>query len=117
MNDSFVAKALFVVGWIQIIACIIVGIIMGNQDTPAQTLSRFADDGFHWSVAIKWSMAGIVSGLMFMGFSEVITYLEIIAYNTQRRSTEEEYKVDPRVNSNSKMSLDKMRNYKMGQTE
>ncbi|MGF6949952.1 hypothetical protein QF028_002457 [Neobacillus sp. B4I6] len=66
-----VGKALRVIGIVDIIAGVILGLILDNND-------EIYGSSFNFSVFILWSVTGFVSGLIFVGFSEIIELLHNI---------------------------------------
>ncbi len=59
------------VGYIAIVSGIIMGLIMGMAFAQQSYV-------FQWSIAFTWWVIGIVGGLLFIGFSEVIRLLHEI---------------------------------------
>ncbi|WP_188456893.1 hypothetical protein [Virgibacillus oceani] len=70
MNENIVAKILFIIGVAQMVVGFLLGIILANAD--------YFYDGFVWSTFLAWTIGGFVSGMLFIGFSEVIKLLNAI---------------------------------------
>jgi len=62
-TNNVIAKVLFVIGALEIIAGIILGIALGTEEESA----------FHFFL---WLVSGTVSGMLFIGISEVINLLD-----------------------------------------
>ncbi|MEH7549870.1 MULTISPECIES: hypothetical protein [Bacillaceae] len=67
--DNAVGNILRKIGILNMIAGVIVGFILGN------THSLF-DSGTNWAVFLLWSTIEFVSGMTFLGFSEIIYLLQ-----------------------------------------
>ncbi|MBT2736185.1 hypothetical protein [Bacillus sp. ISL-7] len=67
-----VGKALRVLGIVEIISGVILGLILGNND-------EIYGSSINFSVFILWSAAGFVSGMIFVGFAEIIDLLNNIS--------------------------------------
>ncbi|QHS23769.1 hypothetical protein GWK91_12780 [Virgibacillus sp. MSP4-1] len=80
-TNNIIAKALYVIGILEIVAGIILGIAFGNVEVD-EYFSSYNE--FSWSIFFMWSIAGTVSGVLFIGFSEVIKILENMANRVLR---------------------------------
>lgn len=72
-NDNPIAKALAVIAWITFIGGFIAGIVFANQEVVTGHYS--ADTIFIWSAAVTYWAASFASGIVFLGFAEVIKLL------------------------------------------
>ncbi|GIP37028.1 hypothetical protein J31TS4_03080 [Paenibacillus sp. J31TS4] len=116
MSQSFTAKALTAVGLILIAAGFVLGIVLGNQETPFDALNQYRT-GFHWQIMLLWWLGGATAGMVLLGLAEIVHYLSVIAFNTQPAVVLEEGGTDPRVAANSKASLEAAKDYKMRKLE
>lgn len=66
MNENVVGKILFYIGIVQIAAGVITGLIIGSLD-PYSIMN--------WSLFFAWTIGGFISGMLFIGFSEIIWLL------------------------------------------
>lgn len=73
MNENIVAKILFIIGIAQMSIGLIVGLILGNADYYGV---------MNWSIFFTWAVGGFVSGMLFLGFSEIIKLLHMINEKT-----------------------------------
>ncbi|MFB4169477.1 hypothetical protein ACE1TG_16030 [Virgibacillus sp. JSM 102003] len=73
MNENIVAKILFIIGIAQMLIGLIVGLILGNADYYGV---------MNWSVVFMWTIGGFISGMLFLGFSEIIKLLHTINEKT-----------------------------------
>lgn len=97
MNNG-IAKVLKIIGLIEIIGGIILGLIFGTEQ---RTYSSSIDG----STFIIWSSLGFVSGMIFIGFSEIIELLHSI--NSKLKGTsdvEEATPAETKVNVKKKDS-------------
>ncbi|PFN81998.1 hypothetical protein COJ85_28625 [Bacillus sp. AFS076308] len=87
MNNT-VGNILRKIGIFNIIAGVFCGFFLGN------THSLF-DSGANWTVVLLWSLVGFVSGMTFIGFSEIIYLLQgiYIKINRNENISENEVKV------------------------
>lgn len=65
MQENSVSKTIYYVGIAEMVAGIILGFILGYDGSDE-----------HWSIVLTWSVTGFVSGMLFLGFSEVIRLLD-----------------------------------------
>ncbi|TXK80052.1 hypothetical protein [Paenibacillus sp. N3.4] len=56
-NENQISKIIKYIGYIEILAGLLIGFILGNQAT-----------NFSWVVAITWWCSGFVAGMLFVGF-------------------------------------------------
>lgn len=77
-----VASTLFVIGIIEIAACFFIGMYQGIPEKSYED--------YRWGLAFIWWVAGFVSGMMFIGFAEIIKLLHNINEkdNKGNKSTE-----------------------------
>ncbi|MGP4108597.1 hypothetical protein [Virgibacillus sp. L01] len=73
MNENIVAKILFIIGIAQMSIGLIVGLILGNADYHGV---------MNWSIVFMWTIGGFISGMLFLGFSEIIKLLHAINEKT-----------------------------------
>ena len=69
--ENGVAKTIKIVGILEMLAGFIIGYFLGNEGTGYSS-------EMHESVFIYWVIIGFVSGMLFIGFSEVIQLLHNI---------------------------------------
>ncbi len=72
VKPNGVAKALRILAWIVFIGGAIMGIILGNVE------NSYGYTSFNIAVAIIYWVAAFISGMMFIGFAEIIKLLEDI---------------------------------------
>ncbi|MFC5465979.1 hypothetical protein [Lederbergia graminis] len=60
-HQNRIAKVIFNMGIIVIIAGAVIGYILGSQSYETE-----------WIIVLQWWMTGFLSGLLFIGFSELI---------------------------------------------
>ncbi|WP_117161429.1 hypothetical protein [Paraliobacillus sp. X-1268] len=72
-NDNKIAKAIFILGIIEMVAGIILGIFLGNEEVSGVYGSY---NEFSWSLFVVCAISGLISGLLFIGFSEIINLLD-----------------------------------------
>ncbi|MGG0716999.1 hypothetical protein ABE096_05270 [Robertmurraya massiliosenegalensis] len=87
-KDNPIAKALFIVGIFIIAASAITGLIYGTS-LDYYFLGELQST-LGWSVFIS----GIISGLFFLGFSEIIKLLQGIYNQNEKQSADENYEVN-----------------------
>lgn len=80
-KENFIAKLLFYIGIIIIFGSIIIGFMSGNL---GRTNMSLYSSQFSLLVFISSSIRGIIIGMLFIGFSEVIHLLQDI-FNSHRR--------------------------------
>lgn len=68
MNNA-VGKILRKIGFFNMVAGVFVGFILGD-------VHSLSDSGANWGVVLLWGAVGFVSGMTFIGFSEVIYLLQ-----------------------------------------
>ncbi|MEH7391291.1 hypothetical protein [Bacillus sp. JJ1474] len=89
-----VANAIRGIGVLEIVAGIIIGFFLAE------------DYLFNWTTFLLWSGAGFVSGIMFIGFAEIIDLLHSINSKIKGTDVETNQVTDNiEVNSNSKSSV------------
>ncbi|MBP1949743.1 hypothetical protein [Virgibacillus litoralis] len=86
MNENVVAKILFIIGIAQMSIGIIVGLILGNADYYGV---------MNWSIFFTWAIGGFVSGMLFLGFSEIIKLLHMINEKTPSLTKEAFHNMKP----------------------
>ncbi|WP_099157539.1 hypothetical protein [Virgibacillus ndiopensis] len=69
MQENVVAKILFIIGIAEMVVGLLIGIILANAGYY---------NGFVWSTFLAWTIGGSVTGMLFIGFSEVIKLLHMI---------------------------------------
>ncbi len=99
-KENQIAKVLFYIGIAEIVAGFIMGIVFANQDVPSYLFEDQSDQtAFAWSTAVAWWIGSFVTGMLFIGFSEVIeildtklsktvTLLEQIKYNVPKKESQ-----------------------------
>jgi hypothetical protein len=76
-NNNIMASSLSAIGWFFIIGGIIAGFIAGAvTDTVSSFITN--NDTFHWTVAITYWVSSFVSGILMLGFAEIIKLLDSI---------------------------------------
>lgn len=60
-----------VIGWVTIIAGIIVGVEFGKANDPVFALVGLESD-FRWTVAIIWWGSGVASGVIFLALGRIL---------------------------------------------
>ena len=70
--ENPISKALKVIGVLEIAAGLIIGLILGYED------SAYGSSEMNFGVVFYWTIIGFVSGMLFIGFSEVIQLLHNI---------------------------------------
>ncbi|MFD1040563.1 hypothetical protein ACFQ3N_19485 [Virgibacillus byunsanensis] len=75
MNENVVAKILFTIGVIQIGLGLILGFALANVNT---NLNGYYQSVMDWSLFFGWAFGGFVSGMLFIGFYEIIKLLHKI---------------------------------------
>ena len=93
MTENGVAKILFIIGCIEILIGFILGFVFGYVDTGLYSKEMV------WSIFFMWVLAGFISGITFIGFSEIIMLLHSInskmsLSNNMVVSTKEEILLD-----------------------
>lgn len=88
-----VANAIRGIGVLEIMAGLILGAFLGY------------DYEMNWTVFFVWGFAGFVSGIMFIGFAEIIDLLHSINSKIKGTNTESKQDDNIEVNSNSKSSV------------
>ncbi|SES65063.1 hypothetical protein SAMN05216389_101252 [Oceanobacillus limi] len=80
MKENQVAKILYIIGIAQIGIGFVLGLIVGATETVIYGPNGFGQvqSGFNFSIFITWTLGGFVSGMLFIGFSEVIKLLHEI---------------------------------------
>jgi hypothetical protein len=71
--ENSVGKVLRVIGLVQIAAGLIIGLVWGGSNDPS-------GESFNFSVFISCTATGFISGILFIGFAEIIHLLQKI-YN------------------------------------
>lgn len=98
MNENIVAKILFIIGIAQMSIGLIVGLILGNADYYGV---------MNWSIVFMWTIGGFISGMLFLGFSEIIKLLHTINEKTPSLQKEAFHNMKPlEKNSPVSWSLD-----------
>ena len=78
-ENNSVAVALTVIAWVVFAVGFVAGIIMGTMEAPQGSYYKNAVEGFSiMSAFVCWCVA-FVSGMMFLGFAEIIKLLDIIS--------------------------------------
>jgi flagellar basal body-associated protein FliL len=67
-KSNSIGKILAIIGFVQILGGFILGMILGQDDTS------YSSD-FSWVLALPWWIGGFVTGMLFIGFAEVIELL------------------------------------------
>lgn len=80
-KNNVIANFLFIIGIIEIVAGIVLGIIFGTIEVEGYYSSYTS---FSWSIFLLWSVGGIISGIIFIGFSEIINLLNRIYYQINK---------------------------------
>ncbi|WML44101.1 hypothetical protein [Neobacillus sp. PS3-40] len=80
--ENSIGKSLRNIGSFTIFIGIIIGFFKGfdNSDLYETTM--------HWSIVFLWSAIGFVSGMLFIGFSEVLYLLQGIYINLEKKEIE-----------------------------
>ncbi len=86
MSENIIAKILFIIGIAQMSIGLIVGLILGNADYYGV---------MNWSVVFMWTIGGFISGMLFLGFSEIIKLLHTINEKTPSLQNESFHKMKP----------------------
>ena len=73
-----VASALTAIAWFLFIAGFIVGIILGTETEIVGTYYQYEETTFSFAAALTYWGISLVSGIMFLGFAEIIKLLEAI---------------------------------------
>jgi len=89
-NDNPIARILLVVGILEIIAGFICGIVFSQVEVQGYIGK---ETEFNITVFFTWFISTLVSGLLIIGFSEVIRLLSSINYKTDRYLIEEQREV------------------------
>jgi len=74
-RENKIATTITGLAKIEMFICGIVGLYFGGVDTKY---------GFHLTLALPWWVMGFISGLMLMGFAEIIHLLQNI-YDNQKK--------------------------------
>lgn len=84
-NKNTVSKILKIIGILEIIAGFVLGLVLGREEIGFSTY-------YEWSIILTWWTIGFVSGMLFIGFSEVIELLQKISdrLNGTNSTTNEE---------------------------
>ena len=72
IENNKIASIIKFIGKVSIILCIIVGSLLAIQESGYKSFS------FNWGMAIIWWVSGLISGFVFIGFSEIINLLSSI---------------------------------------
>lgn len=102
-----------VIGWISIIAGVIVGVIVGIKDDPLYEVLRI-DPSFRWAAAITWWISGILSGVVFIALGMIMEKQHKIHILVSEIYRKDAPTPDSKPSlGNSKLNLNKASNYKM----
>lgn len=74
MESNRIAKVILWIGIIEIVLAFIVGIVIGKPESTY--------DSFSWGTAFSWWGAGFISGMLIIGFAEIISILHETRYYT-----------------------------------
>lgn len=75
--ENSIAKVIRIIGIIEIFAGLFLGLYFGKSTTMDEYLDDYTTT-INWSVAFIWIGAGVVSGMLLYGFSEVIELIHNI---------------------------------------
>lgn len=73
-----VATTLTVISWIIFIGGFIAGIVLGKQPVIRGTYYQHVDMEFSFAAALVWWATSFISGMIFLGFAEIIKLLHAI---------------------------------------
>lgn len=76
--DNKTAAVIRAIGWITMICGFIGGIILSYQTVEVGYYYTYEKEVFVWTTAILYWSASLVSGIVFLGFAEIITLLQKI---------------------------------------
>ena len=75
-----IAAVINVFGYLEIVIGIIVGFYLANKDV---VMVEYFFEDFKWGLAFAWWAASFLSGILILGFSEIIELLDRININTK----------------------------------
>ncbi|MUK88927.1 hypothetical protein GMD78_11030 [Ornithinibacillus sp. L9] len=84
MKENMIAKILFIIGIVNIVLGFIIGLVGAAEDQvvyDAFGMGR-VQSGFNFTYFISWATGGFVTGMLFIGFSEIIKLLHVINWKT-----------------------------------
>jgi len=82
-NKNPIAKVLVVIAWVTIIGGFIAGLVLASQEVVVSgVFYNWTETIFNWSTAITYWAASLISGVMFLGFAQIIKLLHSLVNKT-----------------------------------
>ena len=77
-ETNVIAKILTVIAWVVFIAGFIAGIAIGTVEIERGIYYTYTDTEFSFAIAFTYWCISLISGMMFLGFAEIIKLLDAI---------------------------------------
>lgn len=81
------AKIINALGWVIIIAGCLGSLILGSE-FPSKSGVYYVTESYNWVLALAGIMSSIISGVIFIGFAEIIELLQENADNIKKFSSQ-----------------------------
>ncbi|MFD2042993.1 hypothetical protein ACFSTA_01580 [Ornithinibacillus salinisoli] len=84
MKENKIANILFIIGIVQIVLGLILGLVVSAEEYTGYDANGVEQmqTGFDFATFLTWTVTGFVTGMLFIGFSEVIKLLHAINWKT-----------------------------------